>query len=182
MHWPAVEYERHGVGYLVGYMPRDLANDQSAQDALLSTLQTMRQDAVAVFPGPKQEGQAGNQSYLVEILTPPGGIPDFEPMLGYYRGEIAGDRADPLAVRAAGLGGVEQRRPLVGPLRVDVGLGSRAGGAHEREYCFSAPARGRVHERRLAQRVTRVVAFGGVKHQAHVRPGCGAQGLGILRL
>lgn len=86
-----IAYERHGVGYLVGYMPRERAEDQTMQDKLSEMLQNLRQDAWAVMPGPKQmAGATGMQGYLVEVLTPPGGIPNFEPILTYYRGEIAG--------------------------------------------------------------------------------------------
>ena len=86
-----IAYERHGVGYLVAYLPRERAEDQTLQAKLGSMLQNLRQDAWAVIPGPKQmSGSTGPQGYLVEVLTPPGGIPSFEPILTYYRGEIAG--------------------------------------------------------------------------------------------
>lgn len=86
-----IAYERHGVGYLVAYLPRERGEDQTLQNAIGAMLQNLRQDAWAVMPGPKQmSGSTGPQGYLVEVLTPPGGIPNFEPILTYYRGEIAG--------------------------------------------------------------------------------------------
>lgn len=86
-----VAYERHGVGYLIGYIPRERENDDGLRTQMGQMLQELRQDAYAVMPGPKQmSGTTGNQGYLVEILTPPKGIPNFEPILTYYRGEIAG--------------------------------------------------------------------------------------------
>lgn len=87
----SIAYERHGVGYLMGYLPREKGDDANVQNAMGAMLQNMRADAWAVAPGPKQmSGSTGPQGYLVEVLTPPGGIPNFEPILTYYRGEIAG--------------------------------------------------------------------------------------------
>lgn len=86
-----IAYERHGVGYLVGYLPREKAEDTAAQQDMLKMLNEMRQDATAVLPGPKlMSGATGQQGWLIEVLTPSGGIPNFEPMLTYWRGEIAG--------------------------------------------------------------------------------------------
>lgn len=86
-----IAYERHGVGYIVGYLSRDRADDKGMQDAFAGMIQTLRSDAWAVIPGPKlMSGATGDQGYLLEILTPPGGIPNFEPILTYWRSEIAG--------------------------------------------------------------------------------------------
>lgn len=86
-----IAYERHGVGYLIGYIPREREDDTALQDNIKTMLMQMRADAVAVMPGPKQmSGSTGPQGYLVEILSPNGGIPNFEPILTYWRGEIAG--------------------------------------------------------------------------------------------
>lgn len=86
-----IAYERHGVGYLIGYLPREKAEDVGAQDKMLAMLENMRQDAVAVMPGPKlMSGASGQQGWLVEVLSPSGGIPNFEPILTYWRSEIAG--------------------------------------------------------------------------------------------
>lgn len=86
-----IAYERHGVGYLVGYIPRERENDQDLKTEIGKMLGQLRADSYAVMPGPKQmSGSSGPQGYLVEILTPPGGIPNFEPILTYWRSEIAG--------------------------------------------------------------------------------------------
>lgn len=86
-----IAYERHGVGYLIGYIPRERAEDDALRTQMGTMLSELRQDAYAVMPGPKQmSGSTGPQGYLVEILTPPGGLPNFEPILAYYRSEIAG--------------------------------------------------------------------------------------------
>lgn len=84
-------YERHGVGYLIGYIPRERETDDALRAQMGAMLADLKQDAYAVMPGPKQmSGSTGPQGYLVEILTPPGGLPNFEPILQYYRSEIAG--------------------------------------------------------------------------------------------
>lgn len=86
-----IAYERHGVGYIVGYMSRDRADDKAMQDEFANIIQGLRADAWMVVPGPKlMSGATGDQGYLLEILTPPGGIPNFEPILTYWRSEIAG--------------------------------------------------------------------------------------------
>lgn len=86
-----IAYERHGVGYIIGYLSRDRADDKAMQDAFADMIQNLRADAWGVIPGPKlMSGATGDQGYLIEILTPPGGIPDFEPILTYWRSEIAG--------------------------------------------------------------------------------------------
>jgi len=86
-----IAYERHGVGYIVGYLSRDRADDKAMQTAFADQIQGLRADAWSVIPGPKlMSGATGDQGYLIEILTPPGGIPDFAPILTYWRSEIAG--------------------------------------------------------------------------------------------
>lgn len=86
-----IAYERHGVGYLIAYLPREKENDETLRSEVLKMLLELKQDAVAVMPGPKQtSGPGGGSGYLLEILAPSSGIPDFETMLRYYRGEIAG--------------------------------------------------------------------------------------------
>jgi hypothetical protein len=86
-----IAYERHGVGYLIGYIPRERAEDDNLRAQMGQMLSQLKQDAYAVMPGPKQmSGSTGPQGYLIEILTPPGGLPNFEPILQYYRSEIAG--------------------------------------------------------------------------------------------
>jgi hypothetical protein len=86
-----IAYERHGVGYIVGYMSRDRADDKAMQTAFANGIQALRSDAWSVIPGPKlMSGATGDQGYLIEILTPPGGIPDFTAILLYWRSELAG--------------------------------------------------------------------------------------------
>lgn len=86
-----IAYERHGVGIPVAYIPRDKAEDDVLADKIERMLATMKsgESSYLVFPGPKQSGSNQN-GYLLEILSPTGGIPNFEPILQYFRGEIKG--------------------------------------------------------------------------------------------
>lgn len=85
----SIAYERHGVGYLIGYIPKDKEQDSDLQTKIGNMLADLRADAYAVLPGPKQTSTNAN-GYLIEILSPTGGLPDFDPILKYYRSEIAG--------------------------------------------------------------------------------------------
>lgn len=87
-------YERHGVGVPVGYLPDSMRNNNAALAQLETMLKNMRAGAhhYLAFPGPKAgQTENGRDGYLVEILTPNGGIPDFLPFLEYLRGEIKGN-------------------------------------------------------------------------------------------
>lgn len=86
--------ERHGLGVTVGYLPDDARNDDEMVarfDSMFASLKA-GQSSHLIFPGPKQSSTAvgGSSGYLVEVLTPGGGLPDFVPILNYLRGDIKG--------------------------------------------------------------------------------------------
>lgn len=88
--------ERHGLGVTVGYLPDEARNDEemiARFDSMFASLKA-GQSSHLIFPGPKQQAStvAGGAAtgYLVEVLTPGGGLPDFVPILNYLRGDIKG--------------------------------------------------------------------------------------------
>lgn len=85
-----IAFERHGAGILVGYIPRDREDDQALMDKLEQDMQNLRagEFSYMLFPGPKAQGNT--LGYQLEIMSPPGGIPDFKASLEYLRGEIKG--------------------------------------------------------------------------------------------
>lgn len=84
-----VSAERFGVGIPVAYPDENGRQDKAVQDELALILKNLRAGAFSyvVMPGPKV--QSGRDGFLLEILSPPGGIPDFDPFLAYLRAEIA---------------------------------------------------------------------------------------------
>jgi hypothetical protein len=95
-----IAVERHGVGIPVAYPPADKADDEATIQRLSDILMNLRGGACSfvVMPGPKETSR--HDGYTLEILAPPGGIPDFTPLLEYCRGEIKGS----MLVRFAELG------------------------------------------------------------------------------
>lgn len=85
-----IAYERHGVGVPVAYIPRDRENDQQLLDMLEEMLTNLRagEFSYLVFPGPKSTGNTPGFNF--DIVSPQGGLPDFEKALLYLRGEIKG--------------------------------------------------------------------------------------------
>ena len=92
-----VAYERHGVGVPVAYVPEDAKNDQAMLDRIEAMLAGIKagEFSYLVMPGPKGPAPTGagggNGGFWVEILSPTGGIPDFNPFLTYLRGDIKGN-------------------------------------------------------------------------------------------
>jgi hypothetical protein len=80
--------ERHGVGIPVAYPSQAAELNDAIMDRLEDIMANLRAgDSVyVVMPGPKQT--SGQDGYMVEILAPPGGVPDFTPLLEYLRAEI----------------------------------------------------------------------------------------------
>lgn len=91
----AMSVEAHGVGIRAAYAPDDAKTDSAIVAALESQMQSLRagESNYVVFPGPKATASTTGQptsGYLFEIVTPPGGLPDFTPFLNYLRGDIKG--------------------------------------------------------------------------------------------
>jgi hypothetical protein len=87
-------YETHGVGINVAYLPSAAAHDKTQVQVVEDMLARIRagEDTNLVFPGPKAQASAqAGDGYTFNIETPSGGIPDFKPMLEYFRGEIKGN-------------------------------------------------------------------------------------------
>jgi hypothetical protein len=84
-----VAIERHGVGIPVAYPAQSAANNDATLNRLEEILQNLRAGAFSyvVMPGPKLTSSNAD-GYLLEILSPSSGIPDFTPILEYQRGEI----------------------------------------------------------------------------------------------
>ncbi len=91
----SVSSERHGVGINVVYIPSQYRDDDVMLDRIEEMMQNIRSGEFnyLVFPGPKGgASNAGTQDgFHFEIVSPPGGIPDFTPQLEYHRGEIKGN-------------------------------------------------------------------------------------------
>lgn len=88
-----IAFERYGVGIPVAYIPREHQKDSELADSIETSLKNLRagEQTYVIFPGPKQGSSAGAQNgYLLEIIGPAGGIPDFEAILRYFRAEIKG--------------------------------------------------------------------------------------------
>jgi hypothetical protein len=85
-----VAAERFGVGIPIGYVPESAENDEVAQARLSTILAQLRAGAFAhvVVPG-KKATSTDSDGYLIEILSPTGGFPDFDALLTYLRAEIS---------------------------------------------------------------------------------------------
>lgn len=83
-----VAYEMHGVGLLTVYLQQGV--DKKFREEIEQMLKDLRAGEFhyCIFPLPKAQGNLGGITF--EINSPDGGIPDFEPMLQYWRGEIKG--------------------------------------------------------------------------------------------
>ncbi len=92
----AMAIETHGVGVRVAYAPSSAASDSSIVEAIENQLQDLRagETNFIVFPGPRQTTGsttgAAVDGYLLEIVAPTGGLPDFTPLLNYFRADIKG--------------------------------------------------------------------------------------------
>lgn len=82
---------RHGIGVWIAYPPASKANDEAVAkrlEEILTALGSEEKTPYIVAPGPK--ATATVDGWWFEIAVPAGGIPDFEPLLQYHRGEIKG--------------------------------------------------------------------------------------------
>jgi hypothetical protein len=89
----AASVELYGLGIKVAYVPESARNDTSMVDKIEELLANVKAGLSnhIVFPGPKGEASmTGPGGYWFEIQVPPGGLPDFTPLLEYQRGEIKG--------------------------------------------------------------------------------------------
>ena len=89
-----IAVERHGVGVPIAYPPVVYKDDEAMMARLEGILARIRSGAFSyiVAPGPKAMAAATAQDgFTFEILAPPGGVPDFTPLLEYLRGEIKGN-------------------------------------------------------------------------------------------
>lgn len=98
-----VALERFGVGIPVAYPSTAAAGDTAIIGKLESILENLRAGnrTYIVMPGPKgQSSAAGQDGYVLDILSPSGTPPDFDKAKQYHRGEIKGS----LLVRFSELG------------------------------------------------------------------------------
>lgn len=92
----AIAIQTHGAGIRVAYVPSEAKNDQSLIDDVEEQLETLQagESGHIIFPGPKQVAASvtgtPSDGYLLEVLAPPGGLPDFTPFLDYLRADIKG--------------------------------------------------------------------------------------------
>lgn len=92
----AMSVETHGVGLRAVYLPSEAKSDSTMVDNVEAQMETLRagESNFIIFPGPRQQTAATNggasDGYLLEIVAPPGGLPDFVPFLNYLRGDIKG--------------------------------------------------------------------------------------------
>lgn len=82
--------ERHGVGTNVFYVPEKYENDEAMIARLEEIAKNLRAHEFSYVVMPGAKAMAQRDGFTFEIVSPVGGLPEFETTFAYFRGEIKG--------------------------------------------------------------------------------------------